>query len=58
MKGKNKHLITICLLVIILLIGLSTHYYPRIALIIASIIFIGGFYWFIYRGILAITQED
>jgi hypothetical protein len=58
MKTKNKHLIAICVLVIILLIGLSTHFYPRIALVIAWIIFIGGFYWFIYRGILAITQED
>jgi hypothetical protein len=58
MKGKNKHLIAICVFVILLLIGLSTHYYPKIALVIASIIFIGAFYCFIYRGILAITRED
>jgi len=58
MKNKNKHLIAICVLVILLVIGLSTHYFPRIALVVASIIFIGAFYCFIYRGILAITQED
>ena len=58
MKNKNKHLIAICVLVILLVIGLSTHYYPTISVLLASIIFIVGFYWFIYRVVLAITQKD
>ena len=58
MKGKNKHLIAICILVILLLIVLNTHYYPRIALVIAWIIFIGVFYWFIYRFVSAIIINE
>ena len=60
MKTKTKHLLYIayCVFVIISLIVLSTYYYPRISHCIASILFVSVCYWFIYKVVSAITQQD
>jgi hypothetical protein len=58
MKNKKKHLITISILVIFVIILLGTHYYPKIFFLIGSIIFFSVFYWFIYRFVSAIIINE